>query len=609
MTDYKTIRGKKVKFFTSDLSGGEADGQLFFQDTAREMKVAVASAAWSSGSPVNSGRHNCASGSTPRDAGIIFGGFVSPASSALTEEYNGSGWAENGNLNTARQQFPGFGTQTAAVGAGGYVNGSGDVANVEEYDGSSWTEVTNIPGARRGQAGFGTLTAGVICGGVPNSNQTFEYDGTNWTSGGNLGTGMDRTDVAGTGTQTAGLVAAGDTTESFTYDGSTWTDVGTTNAPHDGGADTGLQTAAVIISGFPAPQSPAVTTACETFDGTTFATTATVAQGVYGMGNGGASGTAAFKCAGSRNPGTESSTEEFNVTVNTVTASAWSSGGNMNTARRAMSGGAGTATAGLVAGGYITNFSNATEEYNGSSWSNGGNYPASKYYAMIAGTQTAGLGVGGGDPVVAETCEYNGSTWTDVGNAPESRKMMGRSGTQTAALFAGGNDGPNAAVAEAFTYDGSSFTNITDLPSNRGSGHVSGGSQTASVHAAGSLGPPGYTDTTVEWNGSAWGAGGTHLFSGQSQMNSNNTSGYNNSSAGGYGTSAAPSGITGVGCSYDGTSWFTTAPLSTARQQGSGFGGVDDFVVCAGTTGSATAATEEFAAETTSLNLKTITDS
>ena len=609
MTDYKTIRGKKVKFFTSDLSGGEAEGQLFFQDTAKEMKIAVASAAWSSGSPVLTGRLNCASGSTPRDAGIIYGGFKTPSSQSLTEEYNGSGWTENGNLNTARQQFPGFGTQTAAVGAGGYVNGSGDVANVEEYNGSSWTEVTDIPGARRGQAGFGTLTAGVICGGVPNSNQTFEYDGTNWTSGGNLGTGMDRTDVAGAGTQTAGLVAAGDTTESFTYDGSTWTDVGTTNAPHDGGADTGLSTAAVIISGFPAPQSPAVTTACETFDGTTFATTATVAQGVYGMGNGGASGTAAFKCAGSRNPGTESSTEEFNVTVSTVTAAAFSSGGNMNTARRAMSGGAGTATAGLVAGGYISDFSNATEEYDGSSWTNGGNYPASKYYAMIAGTQTAGLGVGGGDPVVAETCEYNGSTWTDVGNAPESRKMMGRSGTQTAALFAGGNDGPNAAVAEAFTYDGSSFTNITDLPSNRGSGHVSGGSQTASVHAAGSLGPPGYTDTTVEWNGSAWGAGGTHLFSGQSQMNSNNTSGYNNSSAGGYGTSAAPSGITGVGCSYDGTSWFTTAPLSTARQQGSGFGGVDDFVVCAGTTGSATAATEEFAAETTSLNLKTITDS
>ena len=110
MTDYKTIRGKKVKFFTSDLSNAQAEGQLFFQDTAREMKIAVASAAWSSGSSVTSGRHNCASGSTPRDAGIIFGGFLSPASSALTEEYNGSGWAAGGNLNTARQQFPGFGT-------------------------------------------------------------------------------------------------------------------------------------------------------------------------------------------------------------------------------------------------------------------------------------------------------------------------------------------------------------------------------------------------------------------------------------------------------------------------------------------------------------------
>ena len=610
MTEYRNIHGKRIKSFATDLDNEQGEGQVFYSETDDNFKTAVTSAAWSSGAPVLTGRHNCASGSTPRDAGIIFGGFASPSSQSLTEEYNGSGWTENGNLNTARQQFPGFGTQTAAVGAGGYVNGSGDVANVEEYNGSSWSEVTDIPGARRGQAGFGTLTAGVICGGVPNSNQTFEYDGTNWTAGGNLGTGMDRTDVAGTGTQTAGLVAAGDTTESFTYNGTAWTDVGNTNVPHDGGADTGLQTAAVIISGFPAPQSPPVSTACETFDGTTFATTATVAQGVYGSGNGGASGTAAFKCAGSRNPGTESSTEEFNVTVSTVTAAAFSSGGNMNTARRSMSGGAGTATAGMVAGGYISSNSNATEEYDGSAWANGGNLPAALYYISIAGTQTAGLAIGGGDPVVAEGIEYNGSSWTDIGNAPVSVKMAGRSGTQTAGLFAGGNDGPNASTAEAFTYDGSSFSNITDMPAVKGSGHVSGGSQTASVQAAGyTTGSPGYTDTTVEWNGSAWGAGGTHLFSGQSQMNSNNTSGYNNSSAGGYGTSAAPSGITGVGCSYDGTTWFTTAPLSTARQQGSGFGGVDDFVACAGTTGSVTNATEEFTAETTSLNLKTITDS
>ena len=139
------------------------------------------------------------------------------------------------------------------------------------------------------------MTAGVICGGVTNSNQTFEYDGTNWTAGGNLGTGMDRTDVAGTGTQTAGLVASGDTTESFTYDGLL-------------GQMLVQQTHYMMVDLIQVykrrncdnikvlPQSPSVTTACETFDGTTFATSATVAQGVYGMGNGGASGTAAFKC-------------------------------------------------------------------------------------------------------------------------------------------------------------------------------------------------------------------------------------------------------------------------------------------------------------------------
>ena len=37
MTDYKTIRGKKVKFFTSDLSSAQAEGQLFFQDTVASL--------------------------------------------------------------------------------------------------------------------------------------------------------------------------------------------------------------------------------------------------------------------------------------------------------------------------------------------------------------------------------------------------------------------------------------------------------------------------------------------------------------------------------------------------------------------------------------------
>ena len=604
MSTYEELKGLKVKYLSSDTSGDRIqEGEVFYNSSDFNLKSFVTTAAWHSSAPMNTARYNQASGSTPTTAGVTFGGFVTPgpgpahADTNVTEEYDGTGWASGGNMNTARSQFNGFGTQTTAVGAGGYINGSGDTAVVEEYNGSTWTEVTNIPAARRGQAGFGTLTAGVIVAGVPNSNVTLEYDGTNWTAGNNIGTGMDRTGGAGAGILTAGIVASGDTTESFTYDGTNWTDVGTTNSPHDGGHDTGVQTAAVITSGFPPPGS-GVVTATELYDGTSFTTSATVATGRYGAARGGASGTTAFIAGGDVNPGTRSITEEFTISLSATTAGAWASGGNLTTARRSFTGGAGTQTAGLVAGGYISNLQNATEEYDGSSWPNGGNYPASLYYVSIGGTQTAGVGIGGGDPVISEGCEYDGSSWTDVTNAPESRKMMGRAGTQTAGLFAGGNDGPNAASSEAFTYNGSSFSNITDMPANRGAGHISGGSQTAAVMAAGHDGSS-YVDTTVEWNGSAWGSGGTFLLPGQSFMNSNNTSGYDHIGAGGYlsGTSA----ITNLVSRYDGTSWFTSPSIATSRQQGAGFGTHTLGAIAGGTTGSVTNATEEFTGDTTAI--------
>ena len=279
-----------------------------------------------------------------------------------------------------------------------------------------------------------------------------------------------------------------------------------------------------------------------------------------------------------------------------IAVGAFSSGGSMLTARRAMSGGAGTQTAGLIAGGYISDFQNATEEYNGTGWAAGGNIPTALYYISVAGTQTAGLAIGGGDPVKQETLEYNGSAWTDVGNAPEIRKMLGRAGTQTASLFAGGNDGPNAASSEAFIYDGTNFTNITDLPSNRGGGHLSGGSQTASVHAGGSLGPPGLATTTVEWDGSSWSEGGSYPLPGQNQ-HSSSPSGYNQFVGGGYVSSA----VSNKTLFYDGSTWSALADMGTARQQGAGFGSEIAAAFCGGTTGSVTTATEEFNVTTSTI--------
>ena len=87
MTDYKAIFGKKIKFLTTDLSNAEAEGEIFYSDSAEEFKVAVASAAWSSGSSmINASRQRFATGI--QTAGLVFGGLVPPDNNTTaTEEW------------------------------------------------------------------------------------------------------------------------------------------------------------------------------------------------------------------------------------------------------------------------------------------------------------------------------------------------------------------------------------------------------------------------------------------------------------------------------------------------------------------------------------------
>ena len=66
---------------------------------------------------------------------------------------------------------------------------------------------------------------------------------------------------------------------------------------------------------------------------------------------------------------------------------AFSSGGALTTGRNAFhEGGAGTQTAGLVFGGDVPPDSNATEEYDGSSWTNGGDLGTARRSLAGAGT-------------------------------------------------------------------------------------------------------------------------------------------------------------------------------------------------------------------------------
>ena len=332
MSIYRTVKGYSVKSVSSDPSNIK-EGQIWYNSTAKVIKVSPKISAWSAGEALNDNRKNgsgfgiqtaavfaggqAAGGgkevkteeydgtdwttsgdmSTARTqlggittgtltAGLIFGGNVPPGSaphageSNATEEYDGTSWTNGNNMATTVTAMGGSGTQTAAFSAGGSEGGT-PKNNSQEYDGTNWTNGNNINTARQTLAGMGTQTAGLVVGGEvspPSSSPgaTEEYDGTNWTAGNVSNTG--RHSLSGGGTQTAGIIFAGTTVspdavrdETEQYDGTSWTEVGDlATARTNVGGNNGPNTASLCIAG----GTPSLTGATEEF--TDAATTRTV---------------------------------------------------------------------------------------------------------------------------------------------------------------------------------------------------------------------------------------------------------------------------------------------------------------------------------------------
>ena len=119
MAEYKTIKGFKTQSYATD--------------------PAPATAAWSSGPTLNTGRQgNSASGL--QTAALTMGGIPPPSGLTKTESYNGSAWTEVNAMLTGRSDFSSNGIQTAAISIGGYPSTS----NVETWDGTCWSEVNNL---------------------------------------------------------------------------------------------------------------------------------------------------------------------------------------------------------------------------------------------------------------------------------------------------------------------------------------------------------------------------------------------------------------------------------------------------------------------------------
>jgi hypothetical protein len=458
-------------------------------------------------------------------------------------------WSAGGNMTTARRYLAGAGTQTAGLGFGGFTvppAAAGTTTATEEYSGYTWSAGGNLNTARRGIAGAGTQTAGLGFGGYTGvqRNETEKYNGSTWTVSGTLGTA--RSYLAGCGTQTAGLAFGGNSSSTATesFNGTTWTAGGSLNTGRTQIAGCGTQTAALAFGGNP------VRVNTEKYNGTTWTTSGNLNTGrespagagtqTAGLGFGG--------YAGAPTPAS-TATEEFDGTI-------WATSTAMATGRRAL-GGAGTRSAALAFGGTTGTNTAATEEYfsdianyspaSFDVWASGGNMNTARDLLNGCGTALSNTLVFGGDngpSRVAATESYNGSAWTTVSSLNTNRSALGSAtqGTSSAALGFAGYPSTNANEE----YNGSTWTSVSSY-GNSGYGVGGAGTQTAALGVGGTASQT----STFEYNGSTWSPGGTYpsgLYYGG--VTGTQTAAIATSGGGGAGATAAKE--------YDGSTWTAT---------------------------------------------------
>jgi len=213
----------------------------------------------------------------------------------------------------------------------------------------------------------------------------------------------------------------------------------------------------------------------------------------------------------------------YNTTSNTAKfqsyqAEAWSSGASWPGSNMTFAG-FGTQTAYVKAAGNSGSpapnpVGSDAYEYDGTSWTSAPSTPLAVRDPDGAGTQTAGIVFGGQkntpEPQRSNTSfTYDGSGWTGAPNMNNRRRNVTGSGTQTAAITAGGageaGGSPEAPMTNTESYNGLTWANETALPSVKaGGGQL--GPETGLLRFGGG---PGTQTATLEYDGSAWTAGGS----------------------------------------------------------------------------------------------------
>jgi hypothetical protein len=603
MTTYREIHGRSIKSVSTDPTGEITEGEIWYNATSETFKSVILNEAWSSGGLVLNKRFGCgAADQGPQTASLIFGGYT-PSFTSSTEEYNGTGFSTGGALPAAVADNKGCGTQTAALSFMGLSNPSTHIAESFEYDGSTWGSETDLNTARYDGGGNGTQTAGLGFGGYTTTSvgNTEEYDGSSWTNVNSMSTA--RYSFGHAGVQTSAIAVTGVTPPGRVnsveeYDGTNWT--AGTNYPATLGGLRGFgatNTAAVFAGGTSSP--PTLVTTCNSYDGTSFSTIPALGDSASAGATGGSS-TAGLYMSGIRTaPGTsKASTEEYNRSANVITGAAWSNGGALPTGVY-FSGGSGDKDGALsIAGSRFTPPAgvNTVNSYDGSSWTSS---PTLNYSArgtnMSGGPQTASWVGGGAFPsyptILNNFSTWDNSSWTAGPTLATGTSDAGGTGPQTACLGYGGYvASPSAgSINVSQEYNGSSWSNVNNMPVVASNTGDIGQAQTA----AGATIPGG--STFLEYDGTNWTTGPS-------------TPGDAFSSVGG-GPLTNSIIAADIGARYDGTSWAADARLATPRTSSSG-GKMGD-----GTTGIVFGGsppgtlTEEYTGGTSTLNVKTLTQS
>lgn len=286
-----------------------------------------------------------------------------------------------------------------------------------------------------------------------------------WSSSPNLNTTAGQR--GGAGITSAALAFGGDpsppsltTNASEEYDGSSWTSTPTLNTGRRSIHGTGVLTSAIGVGGYSAPDR---LNNCESYNGTTWSNETGYPVKTIATGLGASETTCIFYGA---ETGPAPSPSGATLASNKYDGSTWTSGGNMT--RSPATGGAsglGIVTAGIATGGFPN--TSASEEYNGTSWSsiNPGlwsGYGAVAWGSTSDGLHAGGIGVGPSSPVWTQL--YDGTSWVS-GNATgtpfyTAGDTKGATSSPSGLQF-GGNPVPTGNSAQEWSGEAVGTTTIT----------------------------------------------------------------------------------------------------------------------------------------------------